>query len=565
MEAESTHSRPHRKTACRIAGVSAPLAWRLVEMFSARPFVSVFFVAWLALDASLATAQKDDFFDSLIAFHAALFGRYGDEGPLAASALERLAASLDAREQSQIASEEALRRVGSEPAELARFYALQGRFDEATRAITAAIAAAPDRSAPRVFYGLLLEATGRRAEAADTFVAASRTDRTDPVAAYLAASRLSSDAPEQLQLTAAVLAAPTSTPGAPRPAPFMQLELIPDSASRTPVFAPANYAEGFALLSSHRFREAMEQFRTALGTDPLLSDRARLNSDVRAGAAAMRENRTAAAIQHLEAAVAELPESSEAHRLLGLAYRAGAKPQDSIRHLRNAVRLAPHDERAPIALGAMLAEAGNLTDAEHVLRQTIEAIPASGVARWTLAVVCDLQDRGLDALTTLEELVALPIVAGKAAVDWRIAQLAHRHQEYERVIAALARRARLLPNEPEAHKDLGFAFLRIGRADEALTEFLMALFLGSEDAATVSAIGRIHLAAERFDAAERTLRRAVALSPTNPQARYALGNTLIRMGKTSEGMQHLTESDRLRSSARDDQLRQFEDPSPSTR
>jgi predicted Zn-dependent protease len=93
----------------------------------------------------------------------------------------------------------------------------------------------------------------------------------------------------------------------------------------------------------------------------------------------------------------------------------------------------------------------------------------------------------------------------------------------------------------------------------------MTLFLGGEDAVTVSAIGRIHLAAERFDAAERTLRRAVALNPANPQARYALGNTLIRMGKTSEGLQHLKEFDRLSSSARDDLRRQFEDPSPSTR
>ena len=413
-------------------------------MFSERPFIKVFFSVWLVLHASLATAQKDDFFDSLIAFHSALFGRYGDEGPLAASSLDRLAASLDAREQSQIA-------------------------------------------------------------------------------------------------------------------------VIPDSASRTPVFAPAHYAEGFALLSSRRFREAMEQFRTALGTDRLLSDRAHLNPDVRAGAAAMRENRPAVAIQHLEAAVTALGESSEAHRLLGLAYRAGARPQDSIRHLRNAVRLAPHDERAGVALGAMLTEAGNLMDAERVLRQTIEAVPASGVARWTLAVVYDLQNRGVDALSTLEEAVSLPIVAGKAAVYWRIAQLADRRQQYEQVIAALARRAQLLENEPAAHKDLGFAFLRIGRDDEALTEFLMALSLGGEDAATVTAIGGIHLAAERFDAAERSLRRAVALNPANPQTRYALGNMLMRIGNTSEGMQHLREFDRLRSSAHDDLRRQFEDPSPSTR
>ena len=408
-------------------------------MFSERPFIGVFFTVWLVLHASLATAQKDDFFDSLVTFHSALFGSYGDEGPLAVSALDRLAASLGAREQSQIA-------------------------------------------------------------------------------------------------------------------------VIPDSASRTPVFAPAHYAEGFTLLSSRRFREALEQFRVALGTDPLLTDQARLNPDVRAGAAAMRENRPAAAIQHLEAAVAALAESSEAHRLLGLAYRAGTRPQDSIRHLRNAVRLAPHDERAGVALGAILTEAGNLAEAEHVLRQTIEAVPASGVARWSLAVVYDLQNRGVDALSTLEEVLALPIVAGKATVHWRIAQLAHRLQEYEQVIAALAQRARLLPNEPEAHRDLGAVFLRLGRDDEALTEFLMALSLGGEDAATVSAIGRIHLAAERLDAAERSLRRAVELNPTNSEARYALGNTLIRMGKTSEGMQHLREFDRLRSSVHDDLRRQFEVP-----
>jgi tetratricopeptide (TPR) repeat protein len=532
-------------------------------MCSKPRFISACFALWLVLHASPSTAQKDDFFDSLRAFHSALFGQYGDEGPLAASALDRIATILDAFAQSQVTDEEAIRRTGSEPVELARFYAQQGRFDEATRAIATAIAAAPDRSAPRVFLGLLQEAMGRPAEAADTFAAASRIDKTDPIAAYLAASRLSSDAPEQLQLAAKVLAAATREAGAPESASFIRLELIPDSASRTPVFAPAPYAEGFALLRNRRFREAVKQFRTALATDPLLSDRAHLNTEVRAGISAMRENRTASAIQHLEAAVAMLPESSEAHRLLGLAYRAAARQEDGIRLLRDAVRLAPRDERAGVALGAALTETRNLTGAERVLRQTIAAVPASGVARWSLAVVYDLQNRGREALSTLEEVVTLPIVAGKAAVYFRIAQLANRHQQYEQVIVALALRAQLLPNEPEAHKDLGAAFLRIGRADEALTEFLMALFLGGEDAATVSAIGGIHLAAERFDAAERTLRRAVELNPANAQARYALGNTLIRMGKTSEGMQHLREFERLRSTARDDQRRQFEDRSPS--
>ena len=113
------------------------------------------------------------------------------------------------------------------------------------------------------------------------------------------------------------------------------------------------------------------------------------------------------------------------HRLLGLPTERRGRGRDPNTSRR--VRLAPHDERSGIALGTTLTEAGKLSAAEHALRQTIEAVPASGVARWSLAVVYDLQNRGPDALSTLDEVVALPIVAGKAAVYWRIAQLADRH------------------------------------------------------------------------------------------------------------------------------------------
>jgi tetratricopeptide (TPR) repeat protein len=206
-----------------------------------------------------------------------------------------------------------------------------------------------------------------------------------------------------------------------------------------------------------------------------------------------------------------------------------------------------------------------MDDAERVLRETIAALPKSAEARWALAHVYERLNRGLDAIATLEEAASLTVVAGKAALYWRIAELAHRHQDYDRVVTALTDRVRLLPNEGHAHKALGLAHVRIGRSDEALIELLMATLLGIEDAETLAAIGQIHLGAERFDAAERALRSAIARDPANAQARYAMGMTLTRVGRVDEAKVHLDEFRRLRAAALTEQQREFEkQPPPGT-
>ena len=515
-------------------------------------------VVLLALPLPSA-AQKDSFRDSFISFHSALAGTYGDEGATASAALDRMDSSLVAWEQAQVKSAAELKARSATPAEFALFYAEAARFSEAADAMAAAIAAEQTRASLYAFQGLLLEASGRRQDAATTFLRAGTLDPADPVAAYLASARgRENPSAEELQPLVAALMTATDRRTQPRQkAPFVEFALINDASSRVPVFSPAAFADGFALFAKGQWRDAISQFRTALARDPLLVDPAGRHQQVLAGIKALREKRGPAALAELEAAVKALPDSAEAHRVLGVAYRALARLAESIRQLESAVRLAPGDERARVALGGTLAEAGRLADAERVLRETVAMLPASGLARWALADVYERLNKGLEAVGVLEEAATLTVVAGKAALYWRIAELAHRHQEFERVVVALSERARLLPNEPHAHKDLGLAYVRIGRDDEALVELLMTTLLGVEDVETLTAIGQIHLGAERFDAAEATLRRAVATDPKYSQARYALGTTLMRVGKTVEGKQQLDEFQRLRSAALDEQRRQF--------
>ena len=517
-------------------------------------------VALVLVLPARAAAQKDAFVDAFIAFHSALAGTYGDEGARVTVSLDRMAASLDVWEQSNAAAEAALkRRAGATPAEFALLYLEQGRLAEAIGAMTAAAQAEPARAALHLFLGFLHDAAGNAGDASAAFTKAFELDPADPIHAYLAADRRAAGGGDDALAPLVTALIATQARGTIRTrTPFMRFALIDDASAAAPVFAPAAYAEGFALMAQGRYRDAVTRFRGIAASDPLVADPAGRDEQVRQGIAALKDRRGEAAITHFQAAVAALPASSEAHRVLGIGFRAVGKLADSRAQFEAAVARAPGDERARVALGTTYAEAGDLANAERILRETVTVLPASGDARWALADVYEALDRGPEAIATLEASAALNVPAGKAPLYWRIAELAHRHQDFDKVAAALSRRARLLPNEPVAHKDVGLAYSRAGRNDEALIELLMASLLGHDDAETLGTIGQIHLTAGRFDAAEAALRRAIALDPRLPQARYALGTTLQRLGRASEAKEHLAEFQRLRAAALEEQRRAFE-------
>jgi len=506
----------------------------------------------LVLGASTAaSAQKAAFVDAFVEFHSALFGTYGDEGPDVTAALERMSASLDVWEQSR---------------DWAILPADARRFDAAVAATRDAIAAGPARAPLYIYLGRLYEEMGQRAEATAAFQTARALDPSDPIAAYLIGLQLSetatasdSDVREALQPLLATLMTALGGPGLGSKQPLPQFALVDDLSAKTRVFAPAAYVRGFALVNQGRFREAIEAFRASAGQDPLVSDPAGRSANFRLGLAALRQRRGGPAIAALEGVVRDYPASAEAHRVLGIVYRAAGRLPESIARFEDAVQLAPGDERARVALGSTLIEAGRLEEAERTLRDAVAQLPASGEARWALADVYERQDRGSEAIGVLEESTSLVVVAGKVHLYWRIAQLAHLlHRDNRRVIDVLTRRMRLVPNEPHAHKDLGLAYSRAGRDDEALLELLMTRLLGYEDAEMLTAIGQIHLNQSRLDRAEAALTRAVSLDPAFAQARYALGRTLQRLGREVEADEQLNAFDRLRAAAMEAQRLQFE-------
>jgi predicted Zn-dependent protease len=91
------------------------------------------------------------------------------------------------------------------------------------------------------------------------------------------------------------------------------------------------------------------------------------------------------------------PDSSEAHRVLGLVYWAESEYDKSIASLTAAISLSPRDERARLALARVLNAAGRDANAERALHETVRALPESVLAHWWLALAYEQVGRAPDA------------------------------------------------------------------------------------------------------------------------------------------------------------------------
>ena len=524
---------------------------------------------FLVLFPETASAQRQQFIDHLITFRALLFGPYGDEGQRIVRELDQISIALAAWDNSVRAGEQKVRMSGAaaagveERASLAQLFANRGWFGAALFEIEAALALDPDRRQLHTLRGRLLDASRHETEAASAYRRAWELDRGDAVSAYLALTARSSPAVAQSAATPmdTLLDAhrrATSLSGRYGPEPIRNVQLIPDRSSRTPVFAPPAYADGFSALATGNYALALDRFRSAALRDPLVIDSALRSTALSGGIARLRAGMMAEAIPLLESAASTYPDSSEAHRILGTAYGATGDGGKAVEHLRRAVSLAPRDGRSRLSLARALRDTGRLDEAAQSLRDALTALPRLAEARWTLGEVLEKAGHGLAAARELEAAASATIIAGKGVLYSRAAEIYDRHQEFDRVVTLLRHRVSLDPNNPTVHRQLGLVYSRLGRREEALAELVMADLLGAPDAESLAAIGQIHLDSGRVEDAESIARRAIAVQPDRQDARYVLGRALLRQGRTAEAREQLEVFQRLRAGALAEQRRTFE-------
>jgi protein O-mannosyl-transferase len=159
---------------------------------------------------------------------------------------------------------------------------------------------------------------------------------------------------------------------------------------------------GEALLNRGRDAEAAEQFRAALGIDPLLGE-----AHNSLGLLLEREDRIEEALGHYEDAVRVRPGYGVAHRNLGRLLGSLGRLDEAVAHDRRALEIDPLDAGAHANLGLALDAQGRLEEAVAHYEAALEIDPRSPDVHNNLGSTLSRLGRADDAYRQFAEAVRL--------------------------------------------------------------------------------------------------------------------------------------------------------------
>ncbi len=176
---------------------------------------------------------------------------------------------------------------------------------------------------------------------------------------------------------------------------------------------------------------------------------------------------------------------------------------------------------------AALFRAGRYADLEKAARGLLKRHRKSGAVWKALGVA--LQMQGADALAALRKAAKrLPEDADAHYNLGNALQMAGRHSE---ATTAYARALQLAPNDAEIHANRGAALHALGQYREAQASHRRALEIAPEDGETHYNLANTLAALNQHHAAVESYRRAVILAPLHAAAQHNLGNTLRELGQ----------------------------------
>ncbi|HME26242.1 MAG TPA: sulfotransferase [Acetobacteraceae bacterium] len=223
----------------------------------------------------------------------------------------------------------------------------------------------------------------------------------------------------------------------------------------------------------------------------------------------------------------------EAYSTLQLALRHDANGIGPRRGPKPAVtRKTMQAVQASLDQAARHAAAGRLPEAIAALQSAVRLTPDSAVAHYRLGLTFWNASRSREAVASLRTAISLQPNFGRAhlCLGAALQDLGYTTD----AIAALRTAIALRADVREAHARLGDLLRAHGDAAGAAASY--------RKAADDTTRGRLQLAnalmaEDRYDEAEATVRRAVALDPDSSKAAWFLGNVLLYLGRFDEAVQ----------------------------
>jgi Flp pilus assembly protein TadD len=354
----------------------------------------------------------------------------------------------------------------------------------------------------------------------------------DDVAASASAAGAKDDAPT-LVLEAAI-AALNETPGMRLPPET--LALVGKAPFARDPYAFVLYGRGVGAYQASkslpaRTERALAVLSKALVVDPRVPETRRYVALVHLAAGRPGQARAA-----LNAALERRPDYTPALRMLAGLDRAASLPSARDRYAR-LLALDPHDLEARRTYGDLLAEAGQLTEAQRELETVLRAAPDDLRVRRSLVLVLAARQAGKELCAELEEVVKLDPENIDARMELGAAYLnvgraADAAQVYEEVL-------RRRPRHPGALKLAADLARERGELERASGYYTKLRWLAPTDPRPLFLMASAHAEAGNLELAERLFNEAARFPGMRADALSNLGALALKRGEPKQALWYL--------------------------
>jgi cellulose synthase operon protein C len=407
------------------------------------------------------------------------------------------------------------------------------------------------------WYGRALEASGNRALAETVYRVALKVPSDDPqiVDVYIALALLQS---QQGQADEAQ-------------------KTLTEARAKLPDLPAIHKALGDVALAQGRYPEATLEFRKAVALD-----NEDLGAKFRLGVALRRDSKfddAGKAFDEVGSVDKEYPGLALER---GLLYEASGRTEEALKEYESALAKAPKDPDLMLRVGCGKVSAGRPKQAEELLRKVLSDRPNSAETNHCLGRALLIEGTRLaDALRYLEHAAeldsnraeyqlyvgwaanevgnvpkaehalaeALRIDQGLADAYWQRGVLRQRQGAARDAIADLTKALELRPSRNEAHAALADAYFDLGKEQQALAEWQLAIQAQPDNSTWRFRYGKLLSANHQTEAAREELGKALDLSATeDPAPRWAweAHNLLAHaIGLKPEAVKHWEEFLRL--------------------
>lgn len=195
---------------------------------------------------------------------------------------------------------------------------------------------------------------------------------------------------------------------------------------------------------------------------------------------------------------------------------------------------APAKAPAPADIDALLESfnGGRHAELESRARLLIEQYPESGLAWSVLGTALQLQGR--DALPVYRTTVQF--LPNDAEAHCNLGNALQACGQHDAAVASYCRALELAPEFAQVHSNLGSALHALGRLDEAVACHRSALRIAPDHAGAHFNLGNAYKDLGQFEDAVASYRCALELEPNDAEAHRNLGNALQRLGRLDDAV-----------------------------